>query len=129
MVAVDKNNKILVMDDESTIRQLLSDALGYLGFSVTAVCCGEDAVAAYQQMVDSGQQYLVVIMDLTIKVGMNGVETAKILNEKFPEALIVAASGDDKCPEMVRPLEFGFQRAITKPFKIKELWDYLHRLQ
>jgi CheY-like chemotaxis protein len=71
--------KILVMDDEESIRNLVSEALGMVGYNVYAVCDGKDAIKSYQEAIEMGLQYDVVILDLTVPGGMGGEETIKKL--------------------------------------------------
>ncbi len=120
--------RILVMDDEATIRTLLEDSLQFMGFEVCSTVCGEDAVAAYSQAVKNNAAFDVVIMDLTVQNGMGGEEAAALIGKSYPDAVIVAASGDSGAPAMEHSEDFGFKGHVTKPFNLQELSSYIHSL-
>lgn len=112
---------ILVMDDESTIRQLLEDSLGYMGYSVTTTTCGEEAIAAYEKRREEGNIFDVIIMDLTVRDGMGGKDAAIAIIQKYPDAVLIAASGDSNDPVIQQPEPHGFVECIVKPFNLGEL--------
>ncbi|MEN8140961.1 MAG: response regulator [Thermodesulfobacteriota bacterium] len=121
-----KNTKVvgrhvLVMDDEATIRHLLQDSLGYLGYEVTATSNGEEAIAAYKSRRDNGGKFDAVIMDLTVRDGMGGSEAAMAIIQQYPDAVMIAASGDATDPVILQPEPYGFVECIVKPFNLGEL--------
>ncbi len=120
--------RILIMDDEATIRTLLEESLQFMGFDVMSTVCGEDAVSAYSQAVKDNAAFDIVIMDLTVQNGMGGEEAAALIGQSYPDAIIVAASGDSGAPAMEHSEDFGFKGHITKPFNLQELSAYIHSL-
>ena len=66
--------RVLVMDDDETIRLALVALLNKLGYTVTATSNGEEAIGAYQVGLTSDQPFDVVILDLSIPAGMGGAE-------------------------------------------------------
>ena len=64
--------RVLVMDDDKTVRRSLNSMLNMLGYANDEVENGEEALTAYQAALQKGQPYDVVIMDLTIPGGMGG---------------------------------------------------------
>ena len=67
------------MDDEEMMRKTLERILPPMGFAVTAVSDGEEALSHTRKMLASGDQLDLAILDLTIPGGMGGVETRKEL--------------------------------------------------
>lgn len=120
--------RILIMDDEATIRTLLEESLQFMGFDVACTVCGEDAVAAYQAAAQDNQAFDAVIMDLTVQDGMGGEEAAALIGKADPDAIIIAASGDSGAPAMEHSEDFGFKGHISKPFNLQELSSYIHSL-
>ena len=116
------------MDDEATIRTLLEESLRFMGFDVFSTVCGEDAVAAYSQAIKDDAAFDVVIMDLTVQNGMGGEEAASLIGKSYPDAVIVAASGDSGAAAMEHSEEFGFKGHVSKPFNLQELSSYIHSL-
>jgi len=64
--------KILVMDDEETITEMLSNTLSDGGYEVEVTRDGEEAIKRYAKAKESGQPFDAVILELTIPGGMGG---------------------------------------------------------
>src|SRR3954468_13008924 len=67
--------RVLVMDDEAAIRELTSQLLHTLGYEVTAVPDGLEAVKTYERALRRGENFQAVILDATIRGGMGGLAT------------------------------------------------------
>lgn len=119
---------IIVMDDEEMIRELASEMLKYLGYQVT--CCGDgrEALQQYKSALQSGAPFSAVIMDLTIPGGMGGKEAAQQILALDPHAFLIVSSGYSNDPIMANYREYGFSRAVAKPYKINELEQALAAL-
>ncbi len=120
--------RILVMDDEEMLRNLLQSQLEALGYESILVENGQQALEKYQQHQKNGAPIDVVIMDLTIPGGMGGQETARRLLQIDPTAKLIVASGYSNDPVMANFQEYGFQAAVTKPFDLKELGNAIPAL-
>ncbi len=116
-----RRGRILVMDDEESILEVLQIMLEDFGHSVTCVNTGEKAIAAYREGISSGHPFDLVIMDLTIKGGMGGKETIVEILAIDPEARVIVSSGYSNDPIMAHPKEYGFKDVLMKPFTIQEL--------
>src|SRR5207253_38228 len=79
------HHRVLVMDDEAAIRELTSQLLGTLGYEVTAVPDGLEAVRLYERALRRGEQFQVVILDATVRGGMGGVATIERLRSMDPK--------------------------------------------
>ena len=113
--------RIMVMDDEEIIRNLVKTQLTMLGHEAVLVADGEQAINEYQKLQDSGTPVDLVIMDLTIPGGMGGQEAAKRLLQVDPQANIIVASGYSNDPVMADFREYGFCGALAKPFNLAQL--------
>ena len=113
------------MDDEAIIRDVAARLLTVLGHTVATADGGETAIAAFQTARDAGRPFDVVILDLTIRGGMGGVEAVRRLREIDPDVKAVASSGysDDAAPSGYR--EQGFAAFLKKPYNIGELREVL----
>jgi PAS domain S-box-containing protein len=119
--AVSGRDRILVMDDEESVRRLMGQMLNRAGYTVAYAEDGEKAVEVYRKGMESGDPFDGVILDLTVKGGMGGEEAVKRLIEMDPEARVMIASGYSKDPVLMNFREYGFIGAITKPFMMHEL--------
>lgn len=116
-----KAARIMVMDDEGMVRDLVKAQLTMLGYEAVLAADGEQAINEYQKLQDSGTPVDLVIMDLTIPGGMGGQEAAKRLLQVDPRAKIIVASGYSNDPVMAGYREYGFCAAVAKPFDLAEL--------
>ncbi|MBE9487352.1 MAG: PAS domain S-box protein, partial [Chloroflexi bacterium] len=117
--------RILVMDDESAIRDLVTELLKNIGYSVATTGNCHEAIAAYKQAREKGEDFDIVILDLTIPGGPGGEKAVKEILQINPEAKVIVASGYAEDPVMSRYAEYGFKGVITKPFSLGELQKVL----
>ncbi len=120
--------KILVMDDEPMLRELARHMLGRLGFESETAGHGAEAIELYERARESGEPFDAVILDLTIKGGMGGLETLKNLKAIEPGLLAIVSSGYSSDPAMANYSDHGFQDVIPKPFRLKSVKEVLERL-
>jgi len=120
--------KILVMDDEELIRKISGEMLEALGHDVDFAESGEIAVEKYQQAMDSGRPYNVVILDLTIRGGVGGKETLARLQAIDPDIRAVVSSGYSEDAVVSDYNKYGFRARMTKPYKLETLKDTLSAL-
>ena len=115
------NGRILVMDDEESLRKVAARMLLELGYEVHCVQDGAEAIQQYDLAKRSGQPFDAVIMDLTIPGGMGGKETIKKLLDIDPQAISVVTSGYSNDPIMSNFKKFGFKGVVAKPYRIEDL--------
>jgi PAS domain S-box-containing protein len=120
--------KILVLEDEEIVRDVLVNMLNKIGYEVTAVIDGAEAVELYKKAKDTTASYDVVIMDLTIPGGMGGQEAVGKLLEIDPGAKAIASSGYSEGSVMVDFRKQGFSGFVAKPYNIQELSTLVHEL-
>jgi len=120
--------KVLLMDDEYTIRTILSEQLRSLKYVVEAVEEGAEAIRLYKNAREAGKPFDVVIMDLTVSGGMGGKDAIEKLLEIDPEARAVVMSGYANDPIMANYKEYGFKGVIAKPYDIRELDETLQNV-
>jgi two-component system cell cycle sensor histidine kinase/response regulator CckA len=121
------HQRILVMDDEAGIRDLTSQLLGSLGYEVTAVPDGLEAVKTYERAMRRGENFQAVILDATIRGGMGGVATIERLRTLDPQVVGIICSGYSDEAALAEFLQFGFRGALPKPFTRRDLADVLQR--
>lgn len=117
--------KVLVMDDDEDIRNLLQQMLTLLGYDVEVAADGEETIKLYRANLDTEKRFDAVVMDLTIPKGMGGADTVKILLQLDKDAYVIVSSGNPNDPVMVNYQKHGFIASINKPFDFKELHQKL----
>jgi len=118
--------RILALDDEEAICELVKAALTPLGYEVTTVQDAQSAIDAYKEAMEDDRKFDAVISDLTIPGGMGGAECIKHLIEIDPGVKAIVSSGYAMDPVMSRYREYGFCACIAKPYEISDLGHVVH---
>ncbi len=113
--------RILVMDDEPTILSVMEGILRRLGYDCICVSNGVEAAIEHRKAAASGTPFCLAILDLTIRGGMGGLETAEKLHELEPGLRIMVASGYSSDPVMADHTVYGFCHALSKPFTLSDV--------
>lgn len=106
--------KILVVDDDPAISEMLTLVLETEGFAPIAVTDGAQAVPAFQE-----HQPDLILLDLMLP-GMNGVDICRSIRRESAVPIVMLTAKTDTV-DVVLGLESGADDYITKPFKPKEL--------
>ena len=118
--------KILIMDDDTTLRLTLSKTLQQLGYVVELAKDGTEAIRLYSEAQQDGKPFDALIMDLTITSGMGGKEAIGKLIKIDPEVKAIVSSGYSDDSLMANYKKYGFCAIITKPYEIEELHALLN---
>jgi PAS domain S-box-containing protein len=120
--------KILVMDDEEMLRDVITSMLNLLGHRVETACDGKETLTRYQRARDSGDPFDAVILDLTVPGGMGGRETMARLREIDPGVKGIVSSG--YASDMALPdfRSHGFCTILPKPYSMQDLIRVLEEL-
>jgi PAS domain S-box-containing protein len=118
--------KILVMDDEDIVRDVLHRSLTHLGYTVVSARDGNETIALYEQALKSSKSFDAVIMDLTVPGGMGGKETLTKLRQIDPRVKAIVSSGYSDDPIMASFKDFGFCGVVSKPYTLKTLSEIVH---
>lgn len=108
--------KVIVVEDESIVAEDIRRTLIKLGYAVPAVVSsGEAAIKKVEEHIPD-----LVMMDIVLKGGMDGIETAKQIRSRFNIPIVyLTAFSDEKILDRAKITEpFGY---IIKPFKEREL--------
>jgi PAS domain S-box-containing protein len=116
-----KNKKILVLEDEEMVSDLLKTMLTHIGHIPEITTEGSQAVKLYKERFEEKKPFDLVIMDLIIQGGMGGEEAARRTLEYDPHAKLIVSSGYSNNPVIANYRDYGFQAAIPKPFNLKDL--------
>jgi PAS domain S-box-containing protein len=120
--------KILVMDDEEGLRTVMGLFLNRMGLKANLVEDGHEAIEAYQTAQREGRAFDGVILDLTIRGRMGGLETIQALLSLDPEVKAIVMSGYSDDPEFLAYERHGFKAALEKPFDLSTLQEALVRI-
>jgi two-component system OmpR family response regulator len=108
-------HRVLVVDDEPNIVDVISMALRYQGFSVASAGTGADAIA----QVGAFRPHL-ILLDVMLP-DMEGFDVARRLGAERARVPIIFLTARDATDDKVRGLTIGGDDYVTKPFSLEEL--------
>lgn len=104
--------RVLVVDDEAAIRQIVRQTLDAHGYATAEASNGREAIDLIES---GGEPFDLVLTDMMMPV-MDGAATARYLVEHHPAIRVVAASGLNANGGVARARELGISHFIAKPF-------------
>ena len=124
--AMPGTGRVLVVDDEDAIRDLVEFTLTRLGYKVWQAATALAGVNIYREKFEAGERFDAVILDLTLPGGIGGKEALKKLIEIDPTVNAIVSSGYATDATMSRYQDFGFRGVIAKPYEAAELGKIVH---
>jgi DNA-binding NtrC family response regulator len=116
-----KDPKVLVVDDESPIRDTCSRVLKKLGFTPVAVASGTEAVKHARD-----QEIGLAIVDI-IMPGMDGMETLGELRALRPDTRVIIITAQSTIDTAIDAMRSGAADYLPKPFSLSELEESVRR--
>ena len=107
--------RLLVVDDEQSIRDLLKQAFSQNGYDVITAGSAEEALETQKS-----DTRWIIISDLNLP-GMNGLELCKKIRSEYPFAIVYAITGYASMYELADCREAGFEDYFTKPVDLRTL--------
>jgi DNA-binding response OmpR family regulator len=106
--------RILVVEDDPTLRETLAEALETEGFVISAAADGREALAVFRS-----DRPDLVLLDLMLPE-LSGVEVCRIIRAEATTPIIMLTAKDSEVDRVVG-LELGADDYVTKPFSLREL--------
>lgn len=107
--------KILVVDDEEIMRNLLKDLLSDMSYDVVTAANGEEGLYVF----DKGS-FDVLIADLRMP-GMDGIKFLEQIKQRDPDAVVIIITGYGALKSSQEALRLGAFDYITKPFELTDI--------
>jgi two-component system KDP operon response regulator KdpE len=107
--------KVLIVDDEPSIRRALRTTFGTLGFDIAEAVNGEQAIPLLR-----ASNFHAVLLDVNMP-GMGGIQTCREIRRQFPQLAVLMLTVRNEEDDKVEALEAGADDYVTKPFPIREL--------
>jgi len=119
--------RILLVDDDAHVLQVVADMLESQGYRVTRACSGDQALALFQATLEPGvppgERIDLLFADIVMPGQLDGIDLALALRALQPSLPVLLATGySEKAPG-----EFGF-RVLSKPYQAKTLARILAEL-
>ena len=106
---------MLVVDDEKSMRDLLTEYLNEYGYEVTCAVNGQDALQIYKK-----GHFDIILSDLFMEP-MDGLELLNKIKEINPDAIFIMITGYPSIKSSIEVIKKGAKDYITKPFNIDEI--------
>jgi DNA-binding NtrC family response regulator len=106
---------ILLVDDDSAFRHVMSGELRRLGFDVATAGSGEEAIASLAR-----QEREIVLLDLRLP-GLNGLETLQQIRADHPSTEVIMLTGHGSIDTAIESVRAGAFDYITKPCPLDEI--------
>ncbi|MBX3183545.1 MAG: EAL domain-containing protein [Polyangiaceae bacterium] len=113
--AADEQTRVLVVDDERFIREVLADFLGMEGYLVRTA---EDGAAASREL--DRARYHVIITDLKMP-NMGGLDLLREIKSKSPDAVTLVMTGFGTVETAIDAMKCGAFDYVLKPFKVEQV--------
>ncbi|HUR08024.1 MAG TPA: response regulator transcription factor [Nonomuraea sp.] len=107
--------KVLVVDDEPNIRDLLSEALSLNGFTVRTASSGRAALDAVRR-----ERPDIIVLDVMLP-DLDGFTVARRLREAPDSPLVLFLTAKDAVSDRITGLSAGGDDYVTKPFSLEEV--------
>ena len=119
--------RVLAVDDEPSVRTLLSAMGKRFACSIEAVSTSDAAIEAVRQARAAGRPFDIAVLDLTMPGDRNGHATFELLRAEDPAIRGVVTSGYHDDPVLARHVDFGFAARLEKPFSLQSLQEALQQ--
>ena len=107
--------KILVVDDDHSVREVVSKMLCRLGFEVSSADSAESGLALFLK-----NKFDMVMTDFNMS-GMDGINHAYCIKEKSPSTQVILMTGHEKEVILSRIRDTAVDQALFKPFTLMEM--------
>ena len=114
--------RVLVVDDEPSLAELLSSVLRYEGWNVRAAANGAEAVRAGREFRPDA-----VVLDIMLP-DFDGIEVMRRLRAELPDVCVLFLTARDAVEDRVAGLTAGGDDYVTKPFSLEEVLARLRGL-
>jgi len=112
--------RVLIVDDERSVCELLEQFFSPRGFSVTSAFSGEEALARLKE-----EPVDVVLIDILLP-GIHGIEVLKQAKQRYPKARVVMITALEDKDLRTRAHTYGADAYVTKPFNFSDpIWAEL----
>lgn len=113
---VEVRPKVLMVDDEETVRKLLSDFLTDEGYDVTAMEDGEEALRKVHE-----DNFMAVLVDLKMGGGLNGIDFLRTVKQANASLPVILVTGYASLETAISATKYDAYDYIIKPFDLNEI--------
>jgi two-component system, NtrC family, response regulator AtoC len=119
---VNRNAKILVVDDDSDTRDLLSEVLGSEGYQVVVASGAQEALAA-----GNTDHFDVILSDIRLGPELNGLDVLRAFKSLQPDSEVILITAFGSMETAIEAVKAGAFDYLSKPFKIEDVVNRVRR--
>ena len=120
--------KILVLDDEELILEIVTEFLKLLNLEVETAETGKGAISKFKNAFESKEPFSLVLFDMTLSDDMDGAKVLREIKKIDPNIKAIVSTGGDSSDIMADHQRLGFDAALPKPYSIDKLKEVLERI-
>jgi len=109
-------NRVLIVDDEEMVREVISKQIREIGFTPVTASSAQKALELFHM-----SRFGIVLSDLNLNGSMDGVALCSRINYEDRSVIMIAMSGFFSEYDKIWTLSAGFSDFLTKPIQIDEL--------
>ncbi len=121
-MGTNQKTRILIVDDESDLRNLLNHVLTQAGYEVMEAPDGEAALNILRK-----EKFDIAFLDIQMP-NVNGIQVLKHIQKNSPSTKAIMLTGYADLKNAMEAKEFGATDFIGKPYKIEDILSTVHRL-
>ncbi len=110
-----KKYRILVVDDETDLRRLLTDVLISQGYEITDASDGEEAIESLKH-----HPFDLALLDIQMP-NVNGIQVLKYIHQYHPDTKAIMLTGYADLKHAMEAKEYGARDFIDKPYKLDDV--------
>ena len=118
-----RTKPILIVDDEKNIRLTVAKAMETFGVDIGEAGSGEEALSRIEE-----KDYGVIILDLKLPGGMDGIEVLRQVRETRPDIHVIMISAYGTVESAVEAMKLGAVDFIQKPFALAEIRELVAKV-
>jgi two-component system nitrogen regulation response regulator NtrX len=107
---------VLIIDDEESIRKTLAGVLADEGYETAAAASGQEGIDILQEAQPS-----IVMLDISMEPGIDGIETLRRIKEMRPELPVIMITGHGEIETAVKTIKMGAYDFIQKPLALEQV--------
>ena len=120
---MNNNLKVLIVDDDESIRWVLDKGLKKNGYHVDLAENGQEAIKALKRE----DNYFIVFLDIFMP-DMNGLDVLKKIKQDHPDLFVVIMTAQATMKNTIEAMQNGAYDYITKPFDLEEIYMLIEKV-
>jgi len=118
--------RVLVVDDEESLRFLLASELQAESFEVQTAGDGEEAIEMIRRKIDKSEKFDVVLLDIRMPK-VDGWEVLKFIKGNIPETRVIMLTAYADVKNAIEALRLGASDFVSKPYDLDDILTSINR--